>query len=44
MGSPVLIITITKKKIGNGQGLTLYSKSMDRVRVFKYLGVWIDEK
>ena len=35
---------VTKKKIVNGQGLTLYSKPMEKVKAFKYLGLWIDEK
>lgn len=35
---------VTKKKIDNKQVLTLYSKPMERVRVFKYLGLWIDDK
>ena len=35
---------ITKKKIVYGQGLTLYSKPMEKVKAFKYLGLWIDEK
>ncbi|XP_053091437.1 uncharacterized protein LOC113528898 [Pangasianodon hypophthalmus] len=30
---------VTKKKIGNRQGLTLYSKPMKRVGVFKYHGL-----
>ncbi len=35
---------ITKKKISNKQALTLYSMSMEKVRVFKYLGLWMDER
>ena len=35
---------VTKKKIVNGQGLTLYSKPMEKVKAFKYLGLWIDKK
>lgn len=35
---------VSEEKIGNEQWLTLYSKPMERVRVFKYIGLWIDEK
>lgn len=32
-----------KRNIGS-QGLTVYSEPLERVRVFKFPGVWMDEK
>ncbi len=38
------VMFFTKRKIDENYKLCLYSQSLERVKKFKYLGVWFDEK